>query len=346
LVIVTALAVVGVGGEEPPLTDTTAGQPLASAKEGIGRARDVTRLVAASAPGLAGGGIGQALRPAPPRDPLLMPAELLHLAPGTSAAVVDLGAYRMYIYREEAGAVVKVAEYSVSIGENGGHKQVEGDKRTPVGVYFIESYLPGSRLPDLYGAGAFPVNYPNFWDRRLGRTGSGIWVHGTEKGVVSRPPRSSRGCVTVSNPNFEMLYRQVAVGSSAVVFTDTIDWLAPVAVARLQHEVADVFEGWRQAWQSLDTERYLSLYSPDFQSNRGAFPQWAAHKRRVNAKKSFITVSVDHIGMFRYPDDPELVLIDFRQDYRSDDFSSLTHKRQYWHRTAAGWRILHEDAVP
>lgn len=335
----------GVGVQKPSVAAAPIAEPLATAELASDDSRTGRQFVAATAPDVAADGIEQDERPRPTSDALLVPAELLRLAPGTSAAVVDLGAYRMYIYREEAGEVAKVAEYSVSIGENGGHKQVEGDKRTPVGVYFIQSYLPGSRLPDLYGAGAFPVDYPNVWDRRMGRTGSGIWVHGTEKGVVSRPPRSSRGCVTLSNPNFERLFGQVAVGSSAVVFADSIVWLEPDEVSRLRADVGDIFERWRQAWQSLDTEHYLSFYSPNFQSSRGNYDEWAAHKWRVNAKKSFVTVTVDQIGMFRYPEHPDLVLVDFQQDYKSDNFNSLTHKRQFWQRTDAGWRVLHEEAA-
>ena len=34
----------------------------------------------------------------------------------------------------------------------------------------ITSEIPGRKLPDLYGAGAFPISYPNEWDRMRGRT--------------------------------------------------------------------------------------------------------------------------------------------------------------------------------
>lgn len=305
--------------------DLTAREPLAVAPETGGFERAAVRPTAG--------------------DGALVPGEVLQLASGTSAAVVDLASYQMYVYRELDGRPTKVAEYRVSIGENGAFKEREGDKRTPVGVYFIESYLPGDRLPDLYGAGAFPVNYPNLWDHRLGRTGSGIWVHGTEKGVVNRPPQSSRGCVTLANDDFDQFKEQVAIGSSAVIFTAGAHWRTAAEAAAEREALRRAFEGWRSAWQSRDTERYLAYYARDFRSGLKSFQQWAAHKRRVNKAKDFIEVEVGQVSFFRYPGHADLVLVDFAQDYRSSNYQTSTHKRQYWRRDEDAWRIVHEDSV-
>lgn len=285
-------------------------------------------------------------RDRPQGEQALVPAELVQLAPGTSAAVVDLARYQMHVYQHVDGRSTKVGQYRVSIGENGGWKEREGDKRTPVGVYFIESYIPDSRLPPLYGVGAFPVNYPNLWDRRQGRTGSGIWVHGTEKGLGVRAPRSSRGCVTLANVDFTTLYDQVAIDTSAVIFAGEIDWRNMADVAAEREELWAAFESWRQAWQSRDTERYLSFYAQDFRSGAKNFEQWAAHKRRVNAAKTFIRVDVEGVGVFRYPGYRDLFLVDFEQEYASNDYNTQSRKRQYWRRGDAGdWRIVHEDRV-
>ncbi len=113
--------------------------------------------------------------------------------------VVDLPGSRLYLFRNENGVLKKEKDVFVSIGQRGFGKQREGDRRTPVGVYHIESWLPDQKLPPLYGVGALTLNYPNAWDRFLGRTGSGIWLHGTPPGIYVRPPQSSRGCVVLNN---------------------------------------------------------------------------------------------------------------------------------------------------
>lgn len=97
----------------------------------------------------------------------------------------------------------------MTIGKNGTDKRVEGDKRTPMGVYQITEQLPRAGLADLYGDGAFPAaNYPNEWDRQQKRGGHGIWLHGVPSNTYSRPPRSSDGCVVAPIPDLKIFADQ------------------------------------------------------------------------------------------------------------------------------------------
>ena len=63
-----------------------------------------------------------------------------------------------------------VGDYEVGFGQEAGRKRLEGDLRTPLGVYFITSNLDPKSLKDFYGAGALPINYPNPYDARRGKT--------------------------------------------------------------------------------------------------------------------------------------------------------------------------------
>ena len=96
-----------------------------------------------------------------------------------------------------------VADYYISLGKNGIEKTREGDQKTPLGVYHVTANLPRKKLTDFYGAGAFPINYPNEWDRRQGRNGYGIWLHGMPSDIYSRPPRASDGCIVLTNQDLE-----------------------------------------------------------------------------------------------------------------------------------------------
>jgi len=100
---------------------------------------------------------------------------------------------------------ILIKDFYVTIGKNGTGKYTEGDLKTPVGVYFVTGFINPKELPDLYGDGAYPIDYPNVWDQRHGRTGFGIWLHGTPSGTYSRPPRDSNGCVIVSNHDLNVL---------------------------------------------------------------------------------------------------------------------------------------------
>ena len=120
--------------------------------------------------------------------------------------LVSLQESRLYLFeRNAAGEMVRVADYYVTMGRKGSGKQKEGDLRTPIGVYHMVDLLPDNTLPDLYGVGALPLNYPNDWDREHGKTGSGIWLHGVPRDTYIRAPRASRGCVVLNNTAMKRL---------------------------------------------------------------------------------------------------------------------------------------------
>jgi murein L,D-transpeptidase YafK len=104
-----------------------------------------------------------------------------------------------------------------------------------------------------------------------------------------------------------------------------------------------VIESWRDAWQSLDTARYLTNYSQAFHSGNMDYRRWSEHKQRVNAQKSFIDLKLDNISVYTYPGKPDLRVVTFQQDYKSDNHQQVSAKQQYWQREADGvWRIVFE----
>ena len=112
----------------------------------------------------------KAYRNRPPTN--YVPRYLLQMEPEQKyAIVVDTQKARLYIYQNDNGRPRFVADYYISHGKLGAEKSREGDKRTPVGVYHVTANLPRQKLSDFYGNGAFPINYPNEWDRQQGRDG-------------------------------------------------------------------------------------------------------------------------------------------------------------------------------
>ncbi len=280
----------------------------------------------------------------PPPD--AVPAELLRLPAGTPAAIViDLEGYRLFLFEQRDHRFVRTRDFYVSIGKGGSDKRREGDEKTPVGVYLVNDYLPEKELPDLYGVGAFPINYPNAWDRLQGRTGSGIWIHGTEFTSYSRPPLSSRGCVTLSNRDFELLERHVRVDRTPVIVARTIDWVRQDEHGVARRNLEQALETWRRDWESRDPDRYLSHYSREFRTPGMSRTAFANHKRRVNSSKRYIRVELAEVGMYRYPGESDLVLVDFVQRYESDNFRAQRRKHQYWRQEGGRWRIFYEEGL-
>jgi murein L,D-transpeptidase YafK len=274
-----------------------------------------------------------------------LPRQVLQLHSGQKhVLLVDSRRSRLYVFANDGGRPRLVADFYVTLGKNGMDKTREGDQKTPVGVYHVTANLPRSKLTDFYGAGAFPINYPNEWDRRLGRNGFGIWLHGVPSDVYSRAPRASDGCIVLANPDLESVGRYVQVGLTPVIIADEVEWSDAAAVEAERASLAAAIERWRADWESRDTERYLAHYSARFAAPSQDLAAWSAHKRNVNGAKRWIKVGLSRVAMLGYPREPDFVVVTFDQDYRSDSLSNVMHKRQYWVKEGGRWKILYEGA--
>ncbi|MBI3773729.1 MAG: L,D-transpeptidase family protein [Gammaproteobacteria bacterium] len=273
-----------------------------------------------------------------------IPAYILNLDPAIKyAIVVDISHSRLYLYENQPDQPRLVSDYYVSIGRNGAIKQREGDLRTPIGVYQITESLDIAKLPDLYGSGAFPLNYPNTWDQRHGKSGSGIWLHGTQGDTFSRQPRASEGCVTMSNTDLDAIKPMLQVGRTPVIIAEEIEWVSANSVLTQRQDFDAVLNTWKSDWESRDPERYLSHYSNRFSNQDMDYKTWAQYKRRVNSQKQFINVELKGVTIFNYPGDEKLRVVTFEQDYRSDNLTNISRKQQFWRLEEDGsWRIIYE----
>jgi murein L,D-transpeptidase YafK len=260
------------------------------------------------------------------------------------ALVVDTSRSTLFVYENVDGEPRYVADFYVTIGKLGADKYVSGDQRTPIGVYFIKAELPKKQLADIYGDAAYPLSYPNEWDHRNKRTGSGIWLHGTPSGTYSRPPRASNGCVVLANADLEKLAPYVQVGITPVIITNKMAWSSEQDQIDRTSLLQQV-EQWRKDWASLDTDAYLKHYAPNFSTNNMDYTTWAKQKHLVNSAKSWIKVGITDVSMFVYPEQSDIVVVDFEQDYSSNNLSNRMKKRQYWIKQDKGWKIIYEGAA-
>lgn len=260
--------------------------------------------------------------------------------------VVDLPKARLYLMENGKDGSAKLIRHQyTSVGRMGYGKQTAGDLRTPIGIYHVTGWLPNKELPDLYGEGAFPLNYPNLWDQFNQRSGYGIWLHGVPRDTYARAPRSSEGCVTMANADLLALKPYVSSGITPVILSDNLEWVPPEQMNDERTEFLLLLEDWRSKWAKLNTEGYLSYYGQGFTVDGMNFAQFAAHKIRVNNMKKFIDVRLRDINLFSYPGAGEpMVLAEFTLDYRSDNFSSTSVKQQYWRKDSEGnWKIFREE---
>ena len=275
-----------------------------------------------------------------------VPRYLLQLRPDQKhAVVVDTQKSRLYLYQNDNGIPRFVADYYITHGKLGAGKIREGDKKTPVGVYHVTSSLPTKKLGDFYGSGAFPINYPNAWDKMNGKNGHGIWLHGTPSDTFSRPPKASDGCVVLANTDLDALAKNLQVGTTPVIISNSIEWLSFDNWQAERKSLLGVIDEWRRDWESRDIDRYARHYSQKFSGDGKNLAAWVAQKKKVNAGKQWIKVGTHNISMFRNPGKDEYVVVTFEQDYQSSNLSNRMQKRQYWIKEDGRWKIAHEDAT-
>jgi murein L,D-transpeptidase YafK len=275
-----------------------------------------------------------------------VPRALLQLEPGQKhALLVDASRSRVYVFENANGTPRLVDDFYATLGKAGVDKQREGDRRTPLGVYRVVSRIPGAKLPDLYGWGAFPIDYPNEWDRLAGRTGYGIWLHGVPSDTYARAPLASDGCIALANPDIAELAERVQVGATPVIIAERLEWVAGEAWRAERDAFLRQLERWLADWVSLDTGRYLGHYARAFRSDGMDLGAWQAHKRRVNAAKSWIRVAATEMSVFRSSAKGSPIVVTFTQDYRSSNLSQRTRKRQYWIEEEGRWKIAYEAPV-
>lgn len=279
---------------------------------------------------------------APPVD--YLPAPVLQLAPNQPhVLLVDTSRSRLFVYANDRGRPQYVTDFYISIGKNGVEKQREADQKTPIGVYTVVAEK--EKLPDFYGPRAFPISYPNDWDKMNGRGGHGIWLHGTPSETYSRAPWATDGCVVLTNDDLAKLSKYVDVSRTPVVIGNGVEWRDPASWQARRDAFMKSFNAWKADWESRDNERYFAHYSAGFHADATGLEAWKAHKRKIGAGKTWVKVGIGDLSVFAYPGTKDMIMVTFEQDYRSNNLSNRTLKRQYWQREGSEWRIIHETVV-
>jgi len=280
------------------------------------------------------------------------PLHLLQLASDIqSVFMVDKARSRMFVYERDAkGVFQRVADEYVVTGAKGGDKQKSGDARTPNGVYRFVDRLDDRQLEARYGPVAFPIDYPNELDQLHHKNGYGIWMHGYPEGVDRRPPQDTRGCFALPNDRLLQVAKHVHLKKSWVVVGENFLFDQEEKRNALLKSVTTALTRWQQDWTSLDTEAYLDHYHQAFRSGRWDLTGWKRYKKRVNGSKSFIDVSLSNISLVHDPNrwpEGEVVIAEFDQHYRSNNYQDAGRKRIYLARGSAEapWRILIEESV-
>ncbi len=275
----------------------------------------------------------QALRERPAAG--AVPDEFVSLPASTPFAIaVETTRSRLYLFENTAQGLRLVEDFYISVGKQGVDKLVEGDQRTPLGVYFVTDHLDPRLLQRRFGAGALPLNYPNAYDKLKGRTGSGILLHGVPLTTYSRPPLDSDGCVAMANEDLQRLAALLPQRDTPVVITRQIKWVQP---GQAKNSDREQFMRSVQAWQKAR----LSANEQALQSLYDASPVDPADQR-VRQRLVKPPAAIDDLSVVTWHDDPDKMVVTFKELGSGRQEHLL---RQYWGRQGEAWRIVAEGQV-
>lgn len=282
----------------------------------------------------------QALRERPPKGAI--PRQLLLLPPSVRHVVaVDAARSRLHVFENRDGQLQRQASLYVALGSQGVGKREEGDQRTPLGVYHITSRLEGRQLGDFYGPGALPLNYPNEHDRRLGRTGANIWLHGTPSKQYTRSPRSTNGCVVLANEEMQRLLRELQPRHTPVVIAQQLEWVQPTALQAEREKARALVESWRLARALGDMRQLGTLYARHFDNGETGVDGWrsrlANELRRFGAREREIT----DLTVLAWHEKGDNLIVDFTEVTPGAGLAPQ-RRRQYWSREGGQWKIFSE----
>lgn len=285
----------------------------------------------------------QRRRPAPD----LMPRSVLQLIDQQrNVLLVDAKNSRLYVYENQGERLKLRADYYITQGKLGTNKTREGDQKTPIGIYYITGHLAKSRLPDFYGAGALPINYPNEWDKANGRNGSGIWLHGTPPENYSRPPLASDGCVVLTNPDMQDLFSSVQISKTPVIISNRTEFISKEKWQAEREAAIAMTNKWRNDAESMDAARLSMNYSKKFKSGFGDdLKAWLSRTQALLPGIGRHTSKLRDVSLFRYPGNDEMIVSTFTQDIQAGKTIISIRKRQYWSKEGSQWKIIYETNI-
>ena len=273
-----------------------------------------------------------------------LPVSLIHVPESTATLfVAETSSARFHRFDRLERELKHSGSYYMSIGQRGPGKQRSGDRRTPIGIYFVTEQLDTSRLHEKYGVTAFPLDYPNAWDLMALRDGDGIWVHGVDPKGGRRPELDTDGCIALPNEDLLALEPLFVDNVTPVLVTETVEWTDSASSIELQRELEAAISRWLAARVDGEFYRYASSYHPGFSRWEMTREEWIGVVMDNNSWR-LAAGTIDDVLLLGYPSEEGLYFSRFRLTFDAPGGRIARMTRLYWRRDDTGvLRIVAED---
>lgn len=250
------------------------------------------------------------------------PLSIISLPENENAILVEKKTQMLFVYSEQGEKLTIKFKAPCSTGEVAGVKKESGDKKTPEGVYFLKDEYEDKYLTPIYGKKAFPTDYPNFIDKREGKNGFAIWIHGTNKILK---PMDSNGCVALENENILKLADYVTLDSTPVIMVHEIKHESMTKVLGHKKSLVQMLNKWSVALENGTYHQYLSCYAPSYLPRMQWWKEWDQIRQKLKKMNLSSGLRIDNVGIY-FHDNIFVILFDLF--FSLDDKESSLCKRK------------------
>lgn len=263
--------------------------------------------------------------------------------------LVEKSTHKLYLYENASSIPKLVKTFSTATGKYKGDKSINGDHKTPEGIYTIYDFLSKKELlrrhgkyAEIYGSGAFPMDYPNFIDKQDGKTGGGIWLHSTDDDNRISKGLDSRGCVVLQNQDLKDISEYIELNHTPIIVVQDVFYLSKSTWDRNRKDLNDAVQKWANAWQKKDFNTYIDSYDQNkfHDKKHGGYARYKTYKKAVFSRPDTPEIKLDFISMFTTK---EYAVVHLQQDYRSPVINDIGKKTLYLKKDSNyDWKIVGE----
>ncbi len=263
--------------------------------------------------------------------------------------LVEKATHKLHLYENKNSIPKLVKTFNTATGKFKGDKTANGDHKTPEGIYTIYEFLSKEELhkrhgkyAEIYGSGAFPMDYPNLIDLREGKSGGGIWLHSTDDDNRIYKGLDSRGCVVVQNQDLKEISQFIEINHTPIIVVQDVYHLSQSTWERNRKDISDAVQNWAKSWQTKDFDNYISSYDPEkfHDKKHGNFYNYKSYKRAVFSRPDEPQIKLDFISIFFAG---EYAVVHLQQDYKSSIINDIGKKTLYLKKNLNyDWKIVGE----
>jgi murein L,D-transpeptidase YafK len=257
--------------------------------------------------------------------------------------IVDKAKFQIHVANYKNGLEI-IKTYPVTLGKNSGDKMLEGDLKTPEGIYRFTTRYEQPAIKKKFGAMAFYVDYPNSLDKRDKKTGFDIMLHSTDDPSRLARNQDSDGCMVLADAHIKEISNYIHTPITTLLIFDELK--PEYLQTETSGDLKTAFEKWIAAWSAKDIDAYIGSYAQDFHFEQMNRDQYRTYKESLNKKYATILVKATDARFFRHP---KYDLVTFTQEYSSTfkdgrkAFVARGQKRIYFVRESGALKIFSEE---